>query len=442
MSGAIVVDYEELHRMSHVWAAAAESLVRQAMSVASITTEPGLLADAVFDPLGAARAETAIVAAAAGPHGLAALATRLAADGFALEAVVVKERLVDDFPSHQLVAFDAMLVTATLRFPFAPVQQMHDVVHASGGLAGAMIGYLSPFAEPLLTLLAPSAVFKADAAMRQPVAVEPILGLPLSLVAAVAPEGQGSVSASRFQPVWAGTPSGSLAGVLRRVAGLERFPDATLAIDEVVGGDGITRYVVELPGIRHLGVASDPQDLSGAVNAMVLPATSYTRCVSEALDAVGAPRGAQVLLVGHSEGGIVAMDLAADPAFNGGRVKVTDVLAAGSPISSKQVVPGSGTRVFSVENVDDMVTHLDAVDSATSEQTPQRLTYQFADDRHSIGATHSASLYADHLAALADSPNPLLHGFEIGVAPYLTGETTTTAFALADAPPAEPVSSG
>ena len=57
MSGAIVVDYEELHRMSHVWAAAAESLVRQAMSVASITTEPGLLADAVFDPLGAARAE-------------------------------------------------------------------------------------------------------------------------------------------------------------------------------------------------------------------------------------------------------------------------------------------------------------------------------------------------------------------------------------------------
>jgi PGAP1-like protein len=318
--------------------------------------------------------------------------------------------------------------------PFAPRQSLAAVFGAGASVAGAMVGYVSPFTEPLLALFAPSATFRAAVIERRPVSVDPILGLPLTLVAKVAPEGRGAVRVSNDQPVWAGVPVGSLGGLMRRVAGLERWPEAALGIDAVVGPDGSTRYVVELAGIRHLGIAADPQDLSGAVSAMVLPATAYTRCVTEALDAAGVPRGAQVMLVGHSQGGIVAMDLAGDPAFNGDRVQVTDVLVAGSPISSKQAAAGSGTRIFSIENVDDVVTHLDAVDSAARACTPQRFSYQFADDQHSIGATHSANLYAEHLDSLADSPNPLLRDFDKSVSRYLTGTTTTTVFTLSDAP--------
>jgi len=430
---AIVVDYEELRRMSAVWAETSKSLAKQAVAVAAMAAESSVLTNAVFDPLGAARVEASILAAATVPHGLAALAARLAADSMVLEAVVAKEQLVDDFPLPELAAFDAWLLTAAVRFPFAPGKTLAAGEADAGSLANAMVGYLAPFTEPLLGLFAPAAIFRADVEGRRPLTVEPFFGLPLALVGAVAPEGPGYAVRSSFRPVWAGTAPTGLGSALRRIADMENAPAASLAIERVVGRDGVARYVIELPGMRHMGIASDPEDLSGSISAMALPATAYTRAVSRALDAVGAPRGAKVMLVGHSEGGIVAMDLAGDPAFNGGRVQVTHVVAAGSPISSKQVVSGSDTRVFSVENVNDIVTHLDAVDAAP--ETASRLTYQFSADDHDIVGSHDPVRYAERIEALADSPNPLLRQFQAGTAVYFAGATTTTVFSLADAPP-------
>jgi hypothetical protein len=435
VSGAIVVDYDELHRLSAVWRDTAELLARQALSVASVATEPCIFTNACFDPLGAARAEKAIAAAAGAPHGLAALAARIAADGVALEAVVVKEQLVDGLPIRQIGRLESMLVTAPFRLPLAPAATIHQTWQAFTALGGALVGYASPFAELLLATASPSMQFRADVAMRRPVEVDPVAGIPLSTVSALAPEGAGDVSISRYLPLWHNTPPGSVGGLVHRIANLERWPDASLAVDAVTGADGVTRYVVELPGIRHLGASADPQDLSGAVNAMAFSTTAYTRCVGKALDAAGVPRGAQVLLAGHSQGGIVAMDLAGDPAFNGGRVKVTDVVAVGSPISATQVATGSGTRVFSVENVNDLVTHLDAVDSAPNGSAgSQRVAYQFSDDQHAIGATHAATRYAAHLDALAGSPNPLFRQVEANLAPYVIGHTATTVFTLRDGP--------
>jgi pimeloyl-ACP methyl ester carboxylesterase len=436
--GRIVVDYEELHRLSRVWDAAARRLARQALSVAALAADPAIALEAAFDPLGAARSERAILSASAVPHGLAALSVRLAADAVALDAVVVKEQVVDDFPARELAAFGRSLATAWIALPLDPAAALRRGRKAINDLGNALLGYLSPAAEPLLAIAAPSVGFRVDVALRRPLALDPVFGVPLALVSDVAPEGVGQVFVSSYRPSWSGTPAGSLGSVLRRVADLERAPAASLAIERVLGHDGVARYLVELPGMRHPGASPDPQDLSGAVSAMVLPVTGYTRCVTRALDAVGAPRGAEVMLVGHSQGGIVAMDLAGDPAFNGGRVRVTHVVTAGSPISSKRVAAGSGTKVLSVENVNDIVTHLDGVDSAASPQTADRLTYQYSADRHDIVGTHDPQDYARHLDELADSPNPLLRRFDAGTAQYLRGTTTTSIFTLVDGRENEP----
>jgi uncharacterized protein (DUF1697 family) len=89
--------------------------------------------------------------------------------------------------------------------------------------------------------------------------------------------------------------------------------------------------------------------------------------------------------------------------------------------------------VFSVENVNDVVTHLDAVDAAP--ETPQRLTYQFSADGHDVVRTHDAARYAQRIDTLDDSPNPLWRGFADDLAPYLRGRTSTIVFNLADGPP-------
>jgi pimeloyl-ACP methyl ester carboxylesterase len=220
--------------------------------------------------------------------------------------------------------------------------------------------------------------------------------------------------------------------MLSEIGDLETRPEATIAVQRVVGVDGAARYVVLLSGMRHLASTPDPEDLVGAVGALVGVRTNYTTCVREALDTALVPRGAAVLLVGHSQGGIVAMDLAGDPAFNGTRVRVSQVVAAGSPISAKSVAPGSGTRVLSIENVNDIVTHLDALDPPTDHQKVDRLTYRFAVDEHDVVANHDVRLYSRQAEALADSPNPLMIDVRAGLRPFLEGSTTTTVFAIHD----------
>lgn len=64
--------------------------------------------------------------------------------------------------------------------------------------------------------------------------------------------------------------------------------------------------------------------------------------VRAAMEAAGVPPGAEVMIVGHSQGGIIANHLAADPSFNSasgeaGTYNVTHAFSAGSPVQT--VIP-------------------------------------------------------------------------------------------------------
>ncbi len=435
MSGShIVVDYEELQRMSAVWAEAAHTMARLGLGVAELAASHELVVNAVFDPVGASRAEAAILAAAVGPAGLVALGARMATDSLLLTALVEKERLVDNFPLRQLMDVEKWCAMLPVTFAIDPRRTMVDGGRRFAALGDALPGYLSPFAEPLLAAFAPSPVFRRDVALGRPVSVDPVLGLPMRSLVASSDAHPGGVSISRYSPDWTDKPPASMAEMLDRVADLENFDGALIAVQRIVGSDGVARFLVVLPGLRHFAPSRDPQDLLGAAAAEAGTATGYTRCVRLALDAARVPSGAEVVLTGHSQGGIVAMDLAGDPSFNGGRVRVAQVIAAGSPISSKAVAPGTPTRVFNVESVNDIVTHLDVVESPTAHQSVEKLTYRFAIDEHDPGRTHDVSLYSRQLRRLADSPNPLLSRVNADLQPYLSGSVTTTVFDVRDEP--------
>jgi hypothetical protein len=429
---AEVVDYEELARMSSVWGEAAASMARVGFHVAALVGSPELLASAMFDPMGASRAEAGILRAAVGPHGLAALSATLEVDSVLLKAVIAKEQYVDDLPLHQVAALERWLVTLPLELAVDPTRALRDGTRDTAALANAITGYAAPHTQALLEWFAPSLRFRLDVAEHRPLSVDPVFGVPL---APLVPDGErtgGSVSISSYAPAWRGRPAPSIGSMLERVGDLEDQPAASIAVQRVAGTDGVARYVVVLSGMRSMTNTSDPEDLLGSGAAVVRTTTNYTTCVREAIDAALVPRGSEVVLAGHSEGGVVAMDLAGDPAFNGGRVRVTQVIAAGSPISSKPVAPGSGTRVLSIENVNDIVTHLDAADPPASRQSLERLTYRFADDEHDIVGSHNVSLYARQAAGLADSPNPLMIGVQAGLRPFMAGSATTTVFTMHD----------
>jgi hypothetical protein len=127
------------------------------------------------------------------------------------------------------------------------------------------------------------------------------------------------------------------------------------------------------------------------------------------------------------------MDLAADPAFNGGRCRVTHVVAAGAPVT--HIEPVAGTRVLTVENTHDLVTHLDNEDSRGGPATAGRVDVAFKRDLGSVVANHDARLYAEELTALQRSTAPALRDFLGSLDPYLVGSTRTTGWRLLDGPP-------
>jgi pimeloyl-ACP methyl ester carboxylesterase len=191
--------------------------------------------------------------------------------------------------------------------------------------------------------------------------------------------------------------------------------------------------VVSLPGIHRFDDGPDPMDLYGAVRGLVGGTSAYAPAVAKALDLACVPRGAEVMLVGHSQGGITALDLAADPRFNGQRVRVTHVITAGSPVSGLHPAPGTGSRVLELDNDADLVPQLDLRDSRRG-RADGRIAVVFRRDDGSIGDDHSLlATYVPFAASGAFATAPGVADWLASAAPYLRRvELDQQRFALRD----------
>jgi hypothetical protein len=134
---------------------------------------------------------------------------------------------------------------------------------------------------------------------------------------------------------------------------------------------------------------------------------NYERAVRLALDAAGAQGNEDVAFIGHSQGGMVASNLAAMPSFNanwGGVAApgqklyhVSSVMSVGSPVESYAEAPQ--TDYLAVNAYNDQVPQLDAL------KNPWELvrTFYDADDEHwfwasgmQTTATHTSEYLSPH----------------------------------------------
>ncbi|MDN5686922.1 MAG: WXG100 family type VII secretion target [Brachybacterium sp.] len=134
----------------------------------------------------------------------------------------------------------------------------------------------------------------------------------------------------------------------------------TIRVQQVLGDDGQTRYIVYVPGshgekknIIGPDATGNPMDWNQNPGALGGQETDSSQAVIAAMESAGIPHGADVSLVSHSQGGIVANNLAADPSVNGAADgwNVDNVVSVGSPVELADVPSSTRTVNFAHEPV-------------------------------------------------------------------------------------------
>ncbi|WP_084100000.1 hypothetical protein [Demequina sp. NBRC 110051] len=130
-----------------------------------------------------------------------------------------------------------------------------------------------------------------------------------------------------------------------------------VAIDQLTGEDSHDRYVVTIPGTYDNSVTSiNPFDWRSNLDLQDGAVADSLRFTVDSMEAMRIPRDAEVMLVGHSQGGMVATALAGLDGIEE-RFTITDVVTFGSPVAD--LPHRDGVTYAHVEDVSDTVPALD-----------------------------------------------------------------------------------
>jgi hypothetical protein len=411
-----------------------------ALSLASISTEchavlvdPDVLASAVLNPKGVATFEKTLLGALDGRDGLTVLSVGFGQRAIALRTVAASYQAVD---AAQARTIDSIRWASGYLLPYAaPV------------LAGAVV------ANPLLDASLGFGLYDQLSAPERLLTDHP--GIVDNLVGA----GPGLISTLPFAPLVSDVPGAArLIGMLYPdgtpqisgpgtddskfmtkppqgfddlLKGLNwRNAQAHLGHDEidvrmVTHADGSKAYIVDIPGTKDWNLpfqsGDSPNDLGTNVHVMGGDVTSRERAIAKALDDAGASPTDPVMLIGHSQGGIVAAQAAHDSANDNFNFNVTHVLTAASPIARIDVP--DHVQVLSLENSHDIVPHLDAADNP---DRPNHTTVTFDTQYGNMGQNHGmGDSYVPAGAALDRSTDPSVSAYRDSARAFLTNGNDT-----------------
>src|SRR5690606_33476481 len=174
-------------------------------------------------------------------------------------------------------------------------------------------------------------------------------------------------------PDWSGTPAASVQEALARVddlyPGTGGAPEATLALQKVVGEGGATTWTVLVPGTQSALPAGHPWDGRTDLELMAGQPDGATAAIEQALADAGVGPDEPVTLVGHSLGGIAATALVARPGF-AERYRVGGLVTAGAPTGLLGTPPG--VPVLHLETPEEVVSATDGRPGAENPRSRDR----------------------------------------------------------------------
>lgn len=220
-----------------------------------------------------------------------------------------------------------------------------------------------------------------------------------------------------------------------------KYPPGSIGVVRVERPDGTNAWVVHLPGTEDWSTidSSNPFDMEGNLEGLTAARREafkqqevvVQQLIKAALASSGALPGEDVLLTGHSGGGIHAAAAAADPAFLAD-VNVKMIIIAGSPAKNSGV--GDGIAVLDLQNDNDIVTAADYGPPAPSRNWVTVTSHRpavagggglggFLGDAHSMDNYVSDAVVLDRSddPAVAASRETLRNFLGVGVAGAVVG---------------------
>lgn len=189
----------------------------------------------------------------------------------------------------------------------------------------------------------------------------------------------------------------------------------------------VTGYVVDIPGTKNWNAPWDPQSANYAgvnVDAMAGNRTVLQEGIEEALHRAGATDGKPVMLLGHSQGGIVAAQATPDLVSSG--FNVTHVVTAGSPVGRIDVP--DNVQMLSLENRNNIVPRLDATDNPDSaNRTTVKFDQNYGNfDNHSIPGNYTEIARQMSDPGEAVYRDPAVARYRDGLGAFTGGSTSET----------------
>lgn len=473
-AGGTSARLEDLDRVAGALRGVATGLAEAGARLAAAAAQPGWLATSAASPGTFAVAEAELVRAAVGVSGLAlrleargdgvSLAARAyrSADAAASALIRGTAAAVARAAGFALAGRTAPLVVGLVAVRFTPVR--HPA--RPGPLAGSPAGVGPPaepnrllnelvwqvvrhgrFGQEVLSLVPPAVDGATFGALPGPLPAA-VLGTPRDSVAEVAALlGLVGAASGRSWLTEPATPPrvrlapGPSAGVPPRgaadlVAGIPSTagPAAPrVRLRRIDHADGHRSWIVAIPGTSNWSPHPGPHpfDLTGNVQLMAGRRTAAESGVLAAMRQAGVRPGEPVLLAGHSQGGIIAAELAADPSTRR-QFHVTQLLTSGAPVAAVHV-PES-VHVLSIEHDQDPVPQLD---TATNPDRPGWLTVSadVGDDPRVREAhdelpliAHDQRLYRQTAALVDASGDESVARWRQGAADFLDPAATVTDF--------------
>lgn len=206
----------------------------------------------------------------------------------------------------------------------------------------------------------------------------------------------------------------------------------TLAIEKIVYPDGTRAWIVEIPGTQDWtpNGGQNPFDITANLLLVGNEPQGLSPVVLDAMRSSGIPADEPVMLVGHSQGGLVALDLITDPAVME-RYDVRSVVTVGSPVGLND--PPDSVAILSLEHEEDIVW---ALDGTLNPDTPSWVTVRrelraSADPADVLAAqtfvgAHDTETYAATARLVDRSGESSIQGWRESSSLFMPGEGATS----------------